>query len=248
MSISERLYMQWVRINPFPQRTELIYALVPNLYQLPDEASEPTSTIVLTTPNRRFVDLRFFKPPSSPTSPPFPALEWGTAGYSAGTPTHGTWTHELSSRPTHPDGETDVGTMEPHPSLPDVEIERGRMAHLDTGEVRAYEEAWRAVPVLPDESGRRVAVLLEMRGGDGDGTRRGAVVRVGQFCQGIVRAGGVISAQRWLWTAGAWAIVGQVGECDIPCDATWADVQEGDIVERGDAIWDVKEVAVLRIY
>jgi hypothetical protein len=28
---------------------------------LPDEASEPTSTIVLTTPNRRFVDLRILK-------------------------------------------------------------------------------------------------------------------------------------------------------------------------------------------
>ncbi|EIW51559.1 uncharacterized protein TRAVEDRAFT_67718 [Trametes versicolor FP-101664 SS1] len=228
MSISERLYIQW----------------------LPDEASEPTSTIVLTTPHRRFVDLRFLNPPSPPaasppTPPTSPSLEWGTAGYSAGTPTHGTWTHDLSSRPTHPDGETDVGTMEPHPSLPDVEIERGRMAHLDTGEVRAYEEAWRAVPVLPDESGKRIAVLLEMRRDGGDMTRRGTVVRVGQYCQGIVRDGGDISVQRWLWTAGAWANVGQVGGFDIPCDATWAVVQEGDTVERSGAVWDVKEVAVL---
>ena len=28
---------------------------------LPDEASEPTSTIVLTSPGRLFVDLRFYK-------------------------------------------------------------------------------------------------------------------------------------------------------------------------------------------
>ncbi|OJT12843.1 hypothetical protein TRAPUB_10678 [Trametes pubescens] len=225
MSISERLYMQW----------------------LPEDASEPTSTIVLTTPRRRFVDLRFFKPTSASTqpstsSPTFTALEWGTAGYSAGTSTHGTWTHEISSSPAHPDDETDEGTMEPHTSLPDVEIERGSMAHLDTGEVREYEEAWRAVPVLPDASGRRVAVLLEMRREDG---KRGAVVRVGQYCQGIVRDGGDISVQRWLWTAGAWAKAGQVGGFDIPCDATWADVQEGDTVERSGAVWDVKEVAVL---
>jgi hypothetical protein len=29
---------------------------------LPDKASEPTSTIVLTSPQRRFVDLRIFRP------------------------------------------------------------------------------------------------------------------------------------------------------------------------------------------
>lgn len=32
---------------------------------LPEAASEPTSTIVLTTPERRFVDVRVFKPTSS---------------------------------------------------------------------------------------------------------------------------------------------------------------------------------------
>jgi hypothetical protein len=29
---------------------------------LPDERDEPTSTIVLTTPERRFVDIRILKP------------------------------------------------------------------------------------------------------------------------------------------------------------------------------------------
>lgn len=33
---------------------------------IPDEASEPTSTIVLTSPQRRFVDLRILK--SAPTA------------------------------------------------------------------------------------------------------------------------------------------------------------------------------------
>lgn len=32
---------------------------------LPDESDEPTSTIVLTTPERRFVDIRILKPTSS---------------------------------------------------------------------------------------------------------------------------------------------------------------------------------------
>lgn len=29
---------------------------------LPDEASEPTSTVVVTSPQRRYVDLRIFRP------------------------------------------------------------------------------------------------------------------------------------------------------------------------------------------
>ncbi len=32
---------------------------------LPDASEEPTSTIVLTTPERRFVDIRVLKPTSS---------------------------------------------------------------------------------------------------------------------------------------------------------------------------------------
>lgn len=35
---------------------------------LPDDASEPTSTVVLTTPQRRFVDLRIIKPLPDPAT------------------------------------------------------------------------------------------------------------------------------------------------------------------------------------
>ncbi|KAI0366680.1 hypothetical protein BV20DRAFT_638902 [Pilatotrama ljubarskyi] len=223
MSISERLYIRW----------------------FPDEASEPTSTLVLTTPSRRFVDLRFFKS-TDPSASPLTALEWGFAGRSVGTPTHGKWIHEISSRTEHPEGEADEGDMFPHPTLPDVELERGSMVHPETGEVREYEEAWKAVPVLAvggPHDGKAVSILLEMRQ-DLLG-RRGVIVRIGQYCQGIVRDGSKVSVQRWTWTDGMWTKVGQVGDFDIPCDATWTKLEEGETVERGGAVWDVKEVSLL---
>ena len=37
---------------------------------LPDEPSEPTSTIVVTSPGRRFVDIRVLRPASAPASWP----------------------------------------------------------------------------------------------------------------------------------------------------------------------------------
>ncbi|KAK4108269.1 hypothetical protein N656DRAFT_784290 [Canariomyces notabilis] len=64
---------------------------------LPGEPSEPTSTIVLTTPERRFVDLRIFKSAATPTeegsSPesgdgilPLSRLDWAIAGTSSSSP------------------------------------------------------------------------------------------------------------------------------------------------------------------
>ncbi|KAH9890124.1 hypothetical protein C8Q73DRAFT_706780 [Cubamyces lactineus] len=223
MSISERLYIRWV----------------------PEEPSEPTSTLVLTTPrNRHFVDLRL-------SSPSLAVLEWGFAGSSVGTPTHGKWIHEISSRTDCPESEADEGDMFPHPTLPDVELERGRMRHPDTGEIREYEEAWKAVSVIPGggggpprplKEGERVSVWLEMR--NDEAHRRGSVVRVGQYCQGIVRDGPTVSVQRWMWTDGAWTKVAQVGDFDIPCAATWATFNEGETREHNGDIWEVKEVTI----
>ncbi|KAI0632513.1 hypothetical protein C8Q77DRAFT_1074447 [Trametes polyzona] len=230
MSISERLYIRW----------------------FPDEASEPTSTLVLTTPSRHFVDLRFYKPSpeSKLTEPSLTALEWGFSGRSVGTGTHGKWIHEISSRTDHPDGEADEGDMFPHPTLPDVELERGRMAHPESGEVREYEEAWKAIPVLAvgdSHQDERLAVRLETRSESGEKTGvRGAIVRVGQYCQGIVREGGKVTVQRWAWAQdGGWKQIGRVGNADIPCGATWANVKEGDAVQRGGVVWVVKEVTRL---
>ncbi|KAI0701559.1 hypothetical protein C8T65DRAFT_579536 [Cerioporus squamosus] len=227
MSISERLYIRW----------------------LPDEASEPTSTLVLTASNKQFVDLRLIKP-SSPSAP-YTVLDWGIGGRSVSTPGHGEWIHEIDSRTEEP--EADAGDMFPHPTLPDVELERGRMRHPESGDVREYEEAWKHVDVAPDPAGElhegsRVSVFLEMDEKDeGSGRRRrGMISRVGQYCQGIVRDGKGVSVQRWSWADGeGWKKVAQIGDASMACDTTWReDLKEGDSVHRDGHSWFVKAAKV----
>ncbi|KAI9059500.1 hypothetical protein FKP32DRAFT_1668615 [Trametes sanguinea] len=225
MSISERLYIRW----------------------LPAEPSEPTSTLVLTTPGRHFPSGTGAGQRARPRAAHVARM--GFAGRAVGTPTHGRWIHDISSRPAHPDDGADEGDVAPHPTRPDVELERGRMRHPDSGAMTEYEEAWKAVSVLPlggprAREGRRVAVWLERQQGAAD--KKGTIVRVGQYCQGIVREGTEVAVQRWQWTEveGAWQKVGQVGDLAIPCDAAWSEVKEGDVVQRGGSTWDVREVAV----
>ncbi|RPD77351.1 hypothetical protein L226DRAFT_610684 [Lentinus tigrinus ALCF2SS1-7] len=226
MSISERLYIRW----------------------LPDEASEPTSTLVLTAPNKQFVDLRLIKP-SSP-SEPYTTLDWGIGGRSVGTPGHGEWIHDIDSRTEEP--EADAGDTFPHPTLPDVSLERGRMRHPESGEIREYEEAWKHIDIDPDPAGelhegKRVSVFLEMdeEGAEG-GRRRGMISRVGQFCQGIVRDGKEVSVQRWARTDGEdWRKVAQIGDATMACEATWKEhLKEGDQVHHDGFVWTVKSVKV----
>ncbi len=167
-----------------------------------------------------------------------------------GTPEHGEWIHDIDSRTQDP--EADAGDMFPHPTLPDVELERGRMRHRESGEVRDYEEAWKHIDVLPDPAGelhegRRVSVFLEMdeEGADG-GRRRGMISRAGQYCQGIVRDGKYVSVQRWSRAnREGWKEVAHIGDASMVCDMTWTAVlKEGDKVERDGHSWVVKAVKV----
>jgi len=128
-----------------------------------DEASEATSTIVLTSPERRFVDLRIFKADlnsnlsttttesSLSTSQnshhllPLSALDWAIAGTSAETPigdddtvTRGKWTHWIDSRvrdiDTKAESVVDEGVMCPNPDVAvGGTLEKGRMVNPSLG-------------------------------------------------------------------------------------------------------------------
>ncbi|KAJ7468498.1 hypothetical protein FB451DRAFT_1400875 [Mycena latifolia] len=86
---------------------------------LPDEASEPTQTVVLT------------------------GLESGAfAGYrSSAGPNSTKFTHHIDSRTVNPLDVVDVGTNTPLPDGRTLEV--GEMVNPATGEVTAYEEVWR---------------------------------------------------------------------------------------------------------
>ncbi|TGZ78977.1 hypothetical protein EX30DRAFT_126792 [Ascodesmis nigricans] len=146
----------------------------------PAAASEPTSTLVLTTPKRRFIDLRASLPLTSKS------LYWGIAGTSSYDPATrtGTWTHWIDSRTDEP--ASDSGVME---TLQNGDVlETGTMLDFDDGRVKRYEEVWR------DEMGlgtRCVAVECGMAG------CRGMGVILGDWCQVLVKRDGEVSAGRW---------------------------------------------------
>ncbi|KAF9031802.1 hypothetical protein BDZ89DRAFT_948515 [Hymenopellis radicata] len=102
---------------------------------LPDDASEPTDTIVLTGRNSNiFVDVRFLKGTSE--------LDWAFAGYrSTREPKQTQFIHLIDSRTTDAMSVEDCGT---NTQLPDGRtLECGEMVNPATGQMAAYEEIWR---------------------------------------------------------------------------------------------------------
>ncbi|KAG5641121.1 hypothetical protein DXG03_005961 [Asterophora parasitica] len=92
---------------------------------LPEEASEPTSTIVLTAAKSGvFLDTRFYKGSSE--------IEWAFAGYRSTDP--GFALHTSSEEAE------DSGT---NTTLPDgTTLEVGEMVNFETGKMTQFEEIW----------------------------------------------------------------------------------------------------------
>ncbi|KAK1977933.1 hypothetical protein LZ30DRAFT_691787 [Colletotrichum cereale] len=225
---------------------------------IPDEASEPTSTIVLTSPQRRFVDLRILK--SAPTADGAPAthgierLEWGIAGSSSSSlrdggdgvqVRHSRWEHWIDSRTTEPENAADEGDMYEQPD--GLTLEKGRMANPATGAETDYEELWRDIePVLVPIPGADKGVeCIVLRFEDEPTGSRGLVVWLGRFCQGISRFGEDVSAQRWEWKGDeGWKRTARVGARELPCEAllkTGAPLSVGAHVVHENLVWDVLE-------
>ena len=132
--------------------------------------------------------------------------------------------------------------MFPQPEHPDVVLERGKMRHPESGEIREYEEAWKDPPVLAVD-GRCASIVLETK--PNASGAKGMVVRVGQFCQGICRVGAVVVVERWAWTEnGGWELSARIGDgTDLPCDVTWdGGLAAGDECTRNGVSWIAKEV------
>ncbi|KAF2280223.1 uncharacterized protein EI97DRAFT_429978 [Westerdykella ornata] len=119
-NISTRVYI-YPLPYPLPPNTPIPYSTsLPhrNPLRLPYPPSEPTSTLVLTSPASNFVDLRFFKPrllgepelpnETSPTGEGSGRIEWAFAGQSVSVPFTGNVYKMLGGRA--PETESDAGT------------------------------------------------------------------------------------------------------------------------------------------
>lgn len=230
---------------------------------LPDEASEPTSTIVLTSPERRFVDLRIFKSVASEENDakvPLARLDWAIAGNSSSEPrfdesqgvhySHCQWRHWINSRTADTDGAADEGDNFPVPSDVSLTLEKGRMVNPATGVETAYEELWKTGNIDgPPEDEGLVCLVLRWEGPESDGiVRRGLVVRIGQHCQAFAREGDDISIERLQWEkdSGRWVTNARIGSKELPTDfvtMVGRQAEIGDEVDVGSDCWVVIEKA-----
>ncbi|KAH9900443.1 hypothetical protein F4778DRAFT_738967 [Xylariomycetidae sp. FL2044] len=228
---------------------------------IPEPASEPTSTIVLTSPGRRFVDLRILPAAEDDETNterevglPLSRLDWAIAGYSRSESrngvTHSTWEHFVDSRSTRPEELTDEGDM--FPQGHGRTLEKGRMVNPATGRETDYEEVWLDVdpsPVPEIYEGNLVfslrepkprCVVLQLQCDERG--ERGMVVRLGEYCQGFVRRGDEIALERWKATGG-WTLSHKMGSLWLPCKEAIGDysLSTGDKVEHEGQTWNVVE-------
>ncbi|KAM0714449.1 hypothetical protein Q7P37_010236 [Cladosporium fusiforme] len=137
---------------------------------LPDGSkSEPTSTLVLTSSKRHFVDIRIHTATGSPQqntiqqlqSPGMPvghAKDWAFAGTSASTTistaeggdkVYSQWHHWVDSKTSKPEDVVDKGEMLPEDTTTGISLEKGDMVNPDTGHLTEYIEGWRDVKPRP---------------------------------------------------------------------------------------------------
>ena len=225
--------------------------------QVPEKAEEPTSTIVLTSQTSHFVDVRIyidgFEKLKSNRSGNIASsiLEWAFAGKSSTVqrsleneidkPQHSVWEHWIDSKSDNPS--VDEGDMWPQANG-DV-LERGTQRHPVTGLECEYEELWRDLEVeVVGEEKQCVSIVLKTE--DTAAVIKGLVVRVGSWCQGILKVGSKFTIERWEWSSKGseipkWSRVVKIGDGALPCISTFNNVVNNSLVQSGNLQWKVIE-------
>lgn len=223
-----------------------------------EPSSEPTSTIVLTSPrNRHFVDIRILnealaKPSQDNLSRD--DIDWAIGGASSSAQvtlddgsqvSRSTFRHWVSSRTKDVDGVVDVGDMVPG-EKEGTTLETGRMLNPATGVDTAYEELWR------DEEPEAVSGLptcCVFRLQDDGREERGLFVQLGRHAQSVLRVGDAFTAERWLWrdSSSRWERLLKAGDEKMPNLAGLLDEvgkrhEEGNAIETTSGNWKVIEV------
>lgn len=148
-----------------------------------DQPSEPTSTIVVTSITKHFVDVRIVEPDK---------IDWAFCGVVVEQANAVTFTHEIDSRRAkgeHVD-EIDCGSFEVDEH--GDEIEKGTMCNPTSGLVEPYIEIWHKIPI---GSTPVVSVIAAYNDDDNDQII-GKVVRVGDYLQAILLMQGTVSVLR----------------------------------------------------
>lgn len=224
---------------------------------MPGDAEEPTSTVVLTSQTSHYVDVRIYKDlcqkeiDRKDKIHSLAIVEWAFAGTSSTTedlsgpgdakPRHSVWEHWIDSKSDNP--QPDEGDMWPQ-NNGDV-LERGTQVHPVTGLQTVYEELWGDLQVEKvGEEKDRVSIVLKVE--DDEAATRGMVVRVGDWCQAILKSRGALTIERWRWikTTNNWERLVKIGSGDLPCAIACNSqmVREEGTIVCGDLKWTIIEI------
>ncbi|KAL1731485.1 hypothetical protein EV714DRAFT_271722 [Schizophyllum commune] len=186
---------------------------------LPDEAFEPTVTIVLSGKETgAFVDVRFLK--DSPG-----ILDWAFAGFRrADGPDRARFEHLIDSRTLDPSSVSDSGTSTALAN--GRSLERGAMVNPATGALTEYEEVWQEEEA-PD------AIIVRRRDGSVWKARVGGWhLEVGRDERGC-----------WAWQArlaegGQWEVLRRTESAPA---ADFLPVEHAKLVEWAGEDWEILE-------
>ena len=174
---------------------------------------------------------------------------------------HTVWAHWVDSKSTNL--ATDEGDMYLQPDG-DV-LERGTVTDPHTGQIHEYEELWHDLEInkLGMEKDR-VCVVLKADAASPD--IKGMVIRIGEWCQGVMKSGDDFTVERWKCLPkarssievdvatskgddiqsqdnGEWKRLVRLGAGALPCAVAF---QDSNVLERGtvnvaDVTWEVVE-------
>lgn len=228
--------------------------------QIPDEPEEPTLTIVLTSPRSNYVDVRMMKDQSTGRGLGEPGvpntstkLQWAFAGRSesyvdSDGRRFSTWHHWVDSKTDDP--ALDRGEMITQEN--GDALEKGTTVEPETGEEYSYEELWTDLPLNTLGTGEKARVCTVLRTTEAETQRRGIVIRIGGWCQGILKKRDEVSVERWqLGERGAssgndgWNRIVKIGIDELPCGKilNTENPREGQQINYAGISWAVVEVS-----
>ena len=133
----------------------------------------------------------------------FECIDWAFAGKSHSTAQgareggkiklcHTVWDHWIDSNSEDPGvDEGDMWVQRDGDTL-----ERGKQKNPDTGEETEYEELWHDLDVMPmGKKQNRSSVVMKLD--DPEKHVKGMAVKIGGWCQGILKAGNDLTVERW---------------------------------------------------
>jgi hypothetical protein len=184
-------------------------------------------------------------------------LDWGFAGQATSTPhptgsgpSHSKWEHWVDSKTSLDDpAVSDEGDMYLQPD--GRTLEKGRMVNPVSGVEEDYEEMWRdeifGKPPSWIDGDRLSCVVWKCEAAG----YKGSIVRLGPYCQGVIRVGGSFCAERWKVGdeeseyAGKWVLLARIGEGSVGCEGALGLDDKSITIGRGFVVdereWRVTE-------